>query len=131
MGPEWLGAGAPSLDEILLEGVNISKFDLFINVLFNLDNASHPKLLQNGELRPMLHAALASLIMYYVERAAYGEMHAVRVAMNNAFQSCHMGDGDDPASKFKVWGDTIRLKFQTDNLHMLHRQDNAAGSAQV
>lgn len=39
-------------------------FEPMINQLFNLSDQSLPKLRQDGELRPLLRATLATMIMY-------------------------------------------------------------------
>ena len=82
----------------------------------------------------MLHAALASMIMYYQERTNAGEMHDVRKLMIRALmdERCTdltVNDGS-PHCTYLRWGRILRAHFDAANLHLVHKQaDN--GSMQV
>ena len=55
--------------------------------LFHLDSATPPQLVQGGQLRPMVHATFASVVMRYEERMHDNATHIVGVAMHNALGS--------------------------------------------
>ena len=48
--------------------------DALIDEVFRLDSATCPLLWRDGPLRPMVEAAFASVVMYFEERQAAGEM---------------------------------------------------------
>jgi hypothetical protein len=76
------GPAHPTLTAIL--GVSLESFDVAINLLFNFCDQSLPKLCVGGDLRPMLHATFATMVMYYEERFEGGEMHKVLTFMRDA-----------------------------------------------
>ena len=85
-----------------------------IDLIFNLDDASPPMLLVDGALRPMVHIAIASMIMYHDARMAAGEMRPVCLKLIEV-----LGRSGVTADKLSEWGDTIRAKFDTANAHLL------------
>ena len=85
-----------------------------IDLLFNLDDASPPMLLKDGALRPMVHIAFASMIMYHDQRIAAGEMRPACLKLIEL-----LGHAGVPTDKLIEWGATIRAKFDTDNAHLL------------
>ena len=86
-----------------------------IDRLFHFDNKSPPMLLRDGELRLMVRAAFASMIMYHDARLVAGEMRVVLVAMHYAFNAV-VGSGV-AAQTFSEWGSIVRTQFDMDNLH--------------
>jgi hypothetical protein len=95
--------------------IEMDALDAMIDVLFHIDSASPPMLFIDGALRPMVHAAFASMIMYHDARVAAGEMREVTVAMHEAFKGCTTGVA---ITTFSEWGTIIRTRFDTDNLHL-------------
>jgi hypothetical protein len=55
------------------------RLENMIDTVFRIDSASPPGLMRDQRLRPMVHAAFASLVMYYVEREDADEMGLVRI----------------------------------------------------
>ena len=45
-----------------------------MDTIFHLDSAAPPMLLRGGKLRPVIHTAFASMLMYHQERLDSGEM---------------------------------------------------------
>ena len=118
-----LGKGPvhPTLDALI--GVPISELDTMIDALFNLTKYSLPKLCVGGELRPMLHATLATMIMYYEERMGSPlEMAYVLDTMRQSYSI--IGVGTDPHGKLIEWGKAIRKQFNSDNLHLTQRHEH-------
>ena len=60
-----LGKGPVHPTLAALIGVPLSELEKMVDAFFNLTHASMDKLRIGGALRPMLHAALATQIMYY------------------------------------------------------------------
>ena len=87
-----------------------SMLDLF----FNLDDASPPMLLSDGALRPMVHIAFASMLMYHDARMEDGEMRPACLKLIKL-----LGRVGVSAEKLSEWGATIRAKFDADNAHLL------------
>ena len=110
------GPVPPSLEALCDAGcVEMDALDGMIDALFHLDSASPPMLLIEGTLRPMVHAAFASMVMYHDARVAAGEMREVTVAMHEAFKGRATGVA---ITMFSEWGTIIRTRFDTDNLHL-------------
>lgn len=66
--------------------------DNMIDDLFRIDSASLPRLHRAGDLRPMVHAAFASMIMYFEERQLNNEMEQVRMYVPHSFLSDETSD---------------------------------------
>ena len=81
-------------------------------------------LMIGGELRPMLHAAVATEIMFYHERFLAKEMHSVLTCMREAYSAIG-APGEDAHAKMIEWGVAIRVKFDVDNLHLTEKQSHA------
>ena len=116
-----LGKGSvhPSLDALV--GVGLEGLELMIDFLFSFHEQGArppPMLMLDGELRPLLHAALATMLMYYHERFLNSEMHHVLICMREAYSRTLGTPGEDAHSKLIEWGLAIRLKFDIDNLHL-------------
>ena len=69
----------------------------------------------------MMHATLATLIMYYAERFEAEEMHSVLAKMRDAYRPI-AAPMDDAHMVLKGWGSAIQAKFDTDNLHLTGRE---------
>ena len=69
------GPSPPSLDVLRDVAEDVDALEETIDRLFNLD-ASPPMLLSDGVLRPMVHIAFASMLMYHDARMAAGEMRS-------------------------------------------------------
>ena len=72
----------------------------------------------------MMHATLATLIMYYGERFEAQEMHSVLAAMRDAYRPI-AAPHDDAHMVLKGWGSAIKAKFDADNLHLTGRETHA------
>ena len=125
LGQHGDGPSPPSLDALrdtaedvdLLEQTPPDAADgerSLIDLIFNLDDASPPMLLADGALRPMVHIAVASMIMYHDARMAAGEMRPVCLKLIEV-----LGRSGVTADKLSEWGNTIRAKFDTANAHLL------------
>ena len=109
----------PSLTALI--GVPMVLLERMIYSLFCFakQGARHPPmLLVGGDLRPQLHATLATMIMYYPERFEAKEMHTVLHQMREAYKDTIGAPGDDAHSKLVEWGVAIKTKFDVDNLHL-------------
>ena len=113
------GPRAPSFQPIIEGGVSVLSFSISTSTssLASTYELAPAVLRQGGELRPMMRIATATIIMYYHERQTAEEMHDVLLAMRRAFNVCAIS-GDDPDLMLKKWGKDIRLKWDTDNLHL-------------
>ena len=108
----------PSLSSIL--GVSMAEFDKMIDVLFNFDDSTLKKLRIGGELRPLMHVTLATMIMYYEERFEAKEMHQVLGFMRDAYFAI-AAPGANSHFKLIEWARAIRFQFDVDNLHLTSR----------
>ena len=82
--------------------------------------------LRNGHLRPFVLHVAATLIMYYPETAASGEVPYVPIAMLDGIAYVGLAGGGAHATLLR-WGTTLAAAFATDNLHMT----SDAGSGQA
>ena len=80
-------------------------------------------LMIGGELRPMLHAAVATEIMFYHERFLAKEMHSVLTCMREAYSAIG-ASGEDAHAKIIEWGVAIHVKFDVDNLHLTEKESH-------
>jgi uncharacterized membrane protein YgcG len=94
-----LGRGSvpASLRVLLTVGVTEEQLELFVDTLFTLDSASPPQLRRDGALRPVAHAAAASLVMYYEKRKEQGLMAKVQ---DRLLVSWTAGPGSRAAAAF-------------------------------
>ena len=70
----------------------------------------------NGSLRPAVQAAFASLVMYFKERLAAGEMHPVQIKMKEAVVKAQAATYENVEHTWERWGAAVRRKFDVDNI---------------
>lgn len=88
-----------------------------IDELFSFHDYSPPMLLVGGHMRPMMHAILATMMMYYEQRFIAHEMDQVSAQMRDAYQRIY-GSTGDIHSILVEWGHVIQRRFDSDNLHL-------------
>ena len=87
--PTW-GQLAPgplpaSLQSAVSSGIMaVRETNSSVDCLFHFDSAAPPKLKIGGQLRPMVLASAASLIMHYLKCTSEGEMTRVQEALREA-----------------------------------------------
>ena len=80
-GQTGYGSTPASLDSLKACAVDLAHLKAPIDKLFRLHEFSPPHFMEGGELRPAVEIAFATLIMYYEERCAAGEMRQVQVPL--------------------------------------------------
>ena len=115
------GPRCPKLLVLVESGISIELLEKYVDELFTFNGDSPPMLLRGGELRPMMHAVTASIIMYYEERFAAGEMGLVLQHMRDAF--CVFLFVEKPHDLLIKWGGAIRRDFKSANLHLTAGMD--------
>ena len=116
------GAVPASLDSIVAAGIGMEQLERVIDKLFRLDNTKPDTMRKHkGELRPALHAVLATMIMYFAERQREGEMLNVQAAMMTVVQAV-LKPAEPPQDLLTRWGSTVRRQFELDNVHLLGQQ---------
>jgi len=118
------GPKSPNLSA-LTDCVSMEDLEKFVTSLFYLCDQTLPSLRVGGELRPLLHATAATMIMYYPQRfeepqempkvlqfmrSAYGTMGAV--GTNAHFELCS-------------WSKKIMTKFNADNLQLTAKTEHS------
>ena len=112
----------PTLKALISSGQSdLAKLDPMIDELFAFHDCSPPMLLLGGHMRPMMHAILATMIMYYEQRFKAHEMDQVSAIMRDAYQRVY-GSTGDIHSVLCDWGRVIQQRFDSDNLHLTQRQ---------
>jgi hypothetical protein len=137
-----LGMGPrPATLEALVE-VDARLLERCCDDLFRIDSSSPPQLIMGGCLRPAVHAALATQIMYYEQRFDAGEMRVMQTRLRNVWSQYFRPGGGTVAGDASsgmgglahatliTWGVLIRNAFDLGNLHLTTRA-SADGSAQV
>jgi hypothetical protein len=122
----------PSLQAIV--GVGIDSFDKMIDYLFTFheEGGRHPAmLLVGGELRPLMHVTLATMIMYYHVRFLAEEMHSVLTHMRTAYSATIGAPGEDAHAKLIEWGVAIKTQFDVDNLHLVSKEGSSGNEKVV
>ena len=119
-----LGPVAPTLSVLVAEHASSEELEGFTDALFNLTNKSMPRLCRGGELRPLLHATLASMVMYYEERFVAKEMHTVLAWMQDACTSILGITQADAHTKLITWGRVIKEQFDMDNIRLTGREEH-------
>lgn len=111
--------------------------DDIIDHLFHLHSGTPPSLNKGGSLRPLVHAAFATLIMYSSERADNGEMNAVTIALRTSVhkilsktqeghQQLNFGQAQSTQRILTQWSISIKAKFATDNVSVTNPNDHEA-----
>jgi len=116
-----MGPAPPSLRELITSGLvsNMGQLELAIDHLYRVDSASPPQIRRDGHLRPMLHAAFASQVMYHDERTLASEVHGVRVCMHESLVACKIaGSCAEAGSLLSTWGVHLKTAFDTSNMHL-------------
>ena len=113
---------------------------MIIDDLFHINSRAPTSLHVGSPLRPILHAAFASLIMYSSERTAHAEMNGVTVFLRESVGRIlsHVPVGQKPPTVLATrmlnqWATGITAKFATDNVHLTNPQpqDHLASSSFV
>lgn len=112
------GPQPASLDSLATYSVDMTKVETFIDLLINIDSASHPDLQQDGRLRPIVRAGVAAQIMYYEERTEANEMHNLLVKMHESFSKAGLGPLNVAHDALVEYGSAIRVDFNKANLHL-------------
>ena len=128
-----LGAGPtpPSLGVLINQlMVPPELLEEVIDKLFRLHAAAPAQLRRDGELRPAVGIAFASLVMYYEERKAAGEMRSVQIEMEVAVRNVYAARGQevDACVLIPQWGKYIKSKFDLDNLRLTHQHSETANT---
>ena len=121
-----LGKGPvhPSLQPLIdSKKVTLEFVEAYIDELFSFHDASPPMLLVDGPCHPMMHATLATLIMYYEVRFRENEMTIVLQHMRDAYIKISVSSADVHGT-FVVWGEIIKSQFDSDNAHLTARLDH-------
>ena len=120
------GAVPPSLlpiTQVLPPGrsASMEQLENFADKLFSLQDGGPPMFRRGGSLRPMIHACLACLIMYYPERHRAGEVPTVLRLMMDCYEEpgvLDMPSTDDPHWVIVMWAGVVRARFEVDNAHL-------------
>ena len=137
-----LGRGSvpASLEPLGALGLVLTDLEPWIDTLFSLDSASPPQLRLGGNMRPAVHAAVASLLMYYEERRKKGLMEKAQCQL---LTSWSQGPGRRAAADFAQGGGVggqsmspheqlcsvgrlIKTQFVASNAHLLIRAGGGA-----
>lgn len=133
--PPWghLGMGpVPASIHALKDiGIGCETLEPLIDAVFHFDTASPIMLLKGGAMRPAVHAAFATMIMYYGERQQAHEMRAVHKVLYTALAAKKFtGHHGDQHQLLMRWGQVIKERFDMDNLHLTSLADHD-GAAQL
>ena len=120
------GPRHPTLSAII--AVPLERIEVWIDVCFNFQTGGWhpPQYLVGGELRPLIHAAFASMIMYYDERFKANEAGHVLMRMRESYE-CTFSAREDAHYAILAFGRDIRCQFDLDNLHMTNREGHGLG----
>ena len=121
----------PALDVLFDELCKADSFEDIIDSLYRIHEGSPPMLKRRGGLRPAVHAAFASQVMYYHERYKAGEARDVNDKMRSALMERLRCAGAEVASETLMrWGERLKRRFDRDNLHLTSREKDT-GYVQV
>jgi hypothetical protein len=118
------GAKPASLNVIVMAGgARMSQLDEFVDVVLQLRAGFvDPRLIGNGELRPMSRAMGATLIMYYKESWDASEVCKVTTRMRHAMCIADLATNDAEAhQKLVVWASQLQAAFVVSNLHLTQK----------
>jgi len=127
-----MGPVPPSLRELSTSGLvsDMEHLELAIDHLYQMDSASPPQIRRDGHLRPMLHAAFASQVMYHDERTVAHEVHNVRARMRESLVACNICNScAEAGSLLSNWSLHLKTAFETSNLHLTAPANNCASQA--
>jgi hypothetical protein len=114
-----------SLEPLAAVGISKTELNDAIDDVFRLDSATPPMLHRNGDLRPAVHAAFATMIMYYNERTRAGEMREVHIKLHTSLRK--FGSDIDLPAMIISWGSLIRNQFRSDNIRLTSWQEHESG----
>ena len=109
----------------------MERLEALIDCLFSFHDASPPMLLIDGPLRPLMHAALATQIMYYDVRWRDDESSFVLRRMRDAYDVVMATPGHDAHSVFIEWGQSLTRQFHIDNCHLRNRSSHEPSEQMV
>ena len=147
-GKSTSGARPASVEALRQAGVDMALVEDMVDQLFYLDNTRPPMLLREGakkegshvnvngvegQLRPGVRAAFASLVMYYEERNDKKNqlMMSVQRRLRSVVESAYLPTepGKDPHARLVRWGAAIRERFRLENAHLHARREQATVDA--
>ena len=106
--------------------------DDFVDQLFRMHSMAPPMLLRDGQLRPAVRAAAASLILHFPERKRRGQAHQVHAHLINVIEQAKLYDaGSSADSTLTRWSAVLRTKFERDNMHLLLPSPAASDPAEM
>lgn len=111
------GPQPPTLEALVVGGVSMERLEEYVDRLFSFHDRTPIMLRKGGELRPMVLATVATLIMYYQERFQAHEMELVLASMRDAHAAMSMPHVDAHSILIE-WGRAIRARFDVDNVHL-------------
>ena len=104
----------------LVSGVS---FDKLIDDLYDLGDFCPSSLRTGGSLRPAVHAAFASQVMYYEERVRAGECDDVARKLRKLLVQRKLASADQAAHDTLCrWGVLLRDQFDRDNRRLTMRE---------
>jgi hypothetical protein len=116
------GSKFPSLETLVKAGVSMKRLEAMIDELFGFHDFSPPMLLSDGQLRPLMHVTLATMVMYYETRFKSKESEHVLARMRDAYDA-KMSTPGSPAHLVLIeWGDALKIQFKIDNAHLFNRK---------
>ena len=116
------GSKYPALETLVKGGVSMKRLEAMIDELFGFHDFSPPMLLSDGQLRPLMHVTLATMIMYYETRYKSKESEHVLARMRDAYDA-KMSTPGSPAHLVLIeWGDALKIQFKIDNAHLFNRK---------
>jgi hypothetical protein len=125
------GSKYPSLQTLVDGGVSMQRLEVFVDKLFCFHDASPPMLLIDGMLRPLMHAVLATMIMYYETRFKSKESVHVNDRMRDTYDEVISTPGFDGHRVLIEWGDTLKRQFDIDNTHLRDRTNHGPSEQMV
>ena len=116
------GSKYPTLETLVKGGVSMKRLEAMIDELFGFHDFSPPMLLSDGQLRPLMHVTLATMVMYYDTRYKSKESEHVLARMRDAYDA-KMSTPGSPAHLVLIeWGDALKIQFKLDNAHLFNRK---------
>ena len=116
------GSKYPSLETLVKGGVSMKRLEAMIDELFGFHDFSPPMLLSDGQLRPLMHVTLATMIMYYETRFKSKESEHVLARMRDAYDAKISTPGFAAHQVLIEWGDALKIQFKLDNAHLFNRK---------
>ncbi|KAK3272407.1 hypothetical protein CYMTET_19297 [Cymbomonas tetramitiformis] len=107
--------------------LDVQQLEDVIDVVYRLDDlTSPPEYLRTGKLRPAIHVAFASQLMYFEERTRVNEMPKVQANILRSMRESQLpGAKNITEAVIYEWGRAIQAQFKIDNLHLTARTMHA------